>query len=140
MDSFSMSLQIKRFGQGYLDVGNVFSVHPTNDVIYHLITMFQTIVIFTFLFIITFFTFQNILKPDFFMKKEIKEKYGVIVLVNANLHHLAVVSFGIYTLTYLCDKPFILLKVDAKCLRSYRPFYSHTAMAEIGYFLFDLIV
>jgi len=40
MDSFSMSLQIKRFGQGYLDVGNVFSVHPTNDVIYHLITMF----------------------------------------------------------------------------------------------------
>ncbi len=140
MDSFSMSLQIKRFGQGYLDVGNVFSVHPTNDVIYHLITMFQTIVLFTFLFIITFFTFQNILKPDFFMKKEIKEKYGVIVLVNANLHHLVVVSFGIYTLTYLCDKPFILLNVDSKCLRTYRPFYSHTAMAEIGYFLFDLIV
>lgn len=140
MDSFSMSLQIKRFGQGYLDVGNVFSVHPTNDVIYHLISMFQTIVLFTFLFIITFFTFQNILKPDFFMKKEIKEKYGVIVLVNANLHHLVVVSFGIYTLTYLCDKPFILLNVDSKCLRTYRPFYSHTAMAEIGYFLFDLIV
>ena len=140
MDSFSLSLQMKRFGQGYLDVGDVFSVHPTNDVYYHLITLFQSIVFFTFLFVITFFIFQNILKPDFFMKKEIKEKYGVIVLINANLHHLVVVSFGIFTLVFLCDKPFILLNVDAICLRTYRPFYSHTAMAEIGYFIFDLVV
>lgn len=140
MDSFSLSLQLKRFGQGYLDVSDVFSVHPTNDVFYHLITMFQSIVFFTFLFVITFFILEKILKPDFFIKKSITEKYEVIVLINANLHHLVFVSFGIFTLAFLCDKPFILLNVDAKCLRTYRPFYSQTAMAEIGYFIFDLVV
>lgn len=74
------------------------------------------------------------------MKQNTRERYGIIVLVNANIHHLAVVSFGIFTLLFLCDKPFILLKVDPICLRTYKPFYSHTAMAEIGYFTFDLFI
>jgi hypothetical protein len=74
------------------------------------------------------------------MKIDRKDKYGFIVLINANLHHLIVVSFSFYTLIYMCDRPFILLYVDEICLRTYRPFYSHTAMFTIGYFLFDLII
>lgn len=102
--------------------------------------MFQSIVFFTLLFIITFLIFELYLKPEFYIKKNTKDRYGVIVLINANLHHLAVVSFGIFTLVFMCDRPFILLNVDAICLRTYKPFYSHTAMAEIGYFTFDLFV
>ena len=74
------------------------------------------------------------------MKKDRKDKYGLIVLINANLHHLIVVSFAIYTLIYMCDKPFILLNVDEICLRTYRPYYSHTAMFTMGYFSFDLFI
>ena len=40
MDSFSVSTQIKRFGQSYVDLENLFSAHPTNDFNYHLISMF----------------------------------------------------------------------------------------------------
>jgi len=74
------------------------------------------------------------------MEKNKKDKYAFIVLVNANIHHSIIVSGCFYTLIYLCKSPFILLRFEEICLRTYRPFYSHIAMFTVGYFLLDLFV
>ena len=95
---------------------------------------------FAILFSLEYIILEKLIKPNFYMEKSKKDKYALIVLINANIHHSIIVTGGFYTLIYLCKSPFIILSLDEICIRTYKPFYSHIAMFTAGYFLLDLVI
>lgn len=125
--------------EGYTDVQDIFSVSKT-ALLEHILTLICAIWFFSTLFSITYYLLKYIIKPDFFTQKKTREdRYLQAVLIVANIHHVIVGSCVMYTLLYMCDRPFAFFWGDEMCLRTYKPFYSHLCMVTVGYFAYDLI-
>jgi hypothetical protein len=68
------------------------------------------------------------------------EKYELVILLNANIHHIFCFSFAFINVFLMCDSPWDFFTADEKCFMTYKPFYSHSGMWSMGYLTFDLML
>jgi len=124
----------------YIDVDNIFTVSDT-AIFEHLMTGLITIGFFMLLFAINYALIYIVIRPKFARGHSTsKERITSIVNLNANFHHLIIGGCTIYTIFAMCDRPFGMFKGDEMCLRTYKPFYSHSVIFTASYFLYDMIM
>jgi hypothetical protein len=104
----------------------------------HMYSFLATFVLFAFLFVANKLLLTKFSKT--FAEKNDQEKNDIIVLLNANIHHLFCFIFGVFNVFLMCDSPWGLFTADEECLLTYKPFYSHTGIWSMSYLTFDFLL
>ena len=77
---------------------------------------------------------NRIIKPRIFKKQKYYDKIEIVGCSISCLHDCFAVYFAMFTVVMCGEYPLAVFYADAKTLRTYRTFYSHSLMFSLAYF------